>query len=131
MINAYNISEQTLNPEDRITFDGYNFGSNRYCDNNPSNFLVTKTGVYEIKVSLNVAPTVAGQELFNIVASGTNVSGGEINLSGSDVGVFENGSTDVIVPLFAGTRISIVNNTETNPVTLKANASSVIIKRVA
>lgn len=131
MINAYNISEQTLEENDAITFDGFNFGRNRFtCDNNPSNFLVTRNGSYEITASLNVAPTVAGQMTFNIVSSGSDIPGGEILLPGATVGTFENGSTSVIVNLFAGTRISVVNRTA-DPVTLPAQGASIIVKRVA
>ena len=131
MINAYNITEQTLSENDVISFDGFNFGRNRYTDSDSNNFTITKSGVYEIEVSLNVAPTVAGQIQLDLIRNGAAISGGTILLPGATVGTFENGSTKVIIPAIAGSTFSVRNSTPTNDITLSARGASLIIKRVA
>jgi phosphatidylserine decarboxylase len=130
MINAVNSLEQTLEENQPISFDSYNFGG-RCSSTNNTNFLITKTGVYKIEANINVAPTVAGQVELDVIANGDTIPGAKIYTLGTTVGTFESGSTSVIVPIIAGTRISVVNKTETNPVTIAANSSSIIIRRVA
>ena len=131
MINAYNVSQQTVAVGDGLVFDGLNFGRNRcFCNTTNNNFMVTRNGTYSIRVNTNVTPTVAGQITLNLVASGTDLTGGEIQLPGAVVGTYDNGSAEVIVNLFAGTRISLVNNSA-NPVTFSAAGTSIVINRIA
>jgi len=131
MINAYNLTEQELTPEEYINFTGYNFGRNRWCNYSDNSLTVTQNGTYEITASVNAQPTVARQMQFNITRNGANIPGGFIYLPGVDATTIENGSTKVIVNAFAGTSFGIKNNTATNPVTIPENAASITIRRVA
>ena len=131
MINAYNLTEQELTQGEFVSFNGYNFGGNKFCSGDQSSLTVTRTGTYEITATVNATPTVAGQMQFNLTRNGANIPGGFIYLPGTTVGVIENGSTKVIVNAFAGTSFGLRNNTETNPVTLPEQATSITIKRVA
>ena len=131
MINAYNLTEQELNPEEYISFTGYNFGRNRWCNYSDNTLTITQTGTYEITASVNAQPTVAGQMQFNITRNGANIPGGFIYLPGVATTTIENGSTKVIVNAFAGTSFGVKNNTLTNPVTIPEQGASIAIRRVA
>lgn len=131
MINAYNLTEQTLSTGDYVTFNGYNFGGNKFCSGDQNSLTVTRTGTYEIQVVVNATPTVAGQMQFNITRNGSNIPGGFIYLPGVATTTTENGSAKVIVNAFAGTTFGLRNNTETNDVVLPEQATTITIKRVA
>jgi len=131
MIDAYNLTEQTLATGDYVTFNGYNYGGNKWCSADQNSLTITRTGTYEIEGIVNATPTVAGQMQFNLTRNGTNIPGGFVYLPGTTVGITENGSARVIVNAFAGTTFGIRNNTATNPVTIPEQATSIIIKRVA
>ena len=131
MINAYNLTEQELDPEEYINFTGYNFGRNRWCNYSDNTLTITQNGTYEITASVNAQPSVAGQMQFNITRNGTNVPGGFIYLPGVAATTIENGSTKVIVNAFAGTNFGIKNNTLTNPVIIPEQGASIVIRRVA
>jgi hypothetical protein len=131
MINAYNLTEQTLEPGDYVTFNGYNFGGNRWCNADQNSLTITRTGTYEIEGIVNATPTVEGQMQFNLTRNGTNIPGGFIYLPGTTVDVTENGSTKVVVNAYAGTTFGLRNNTVTNPVTIPEQATSIIIRRIA
>lgn len=131
MINAYNLTEQTLEPGEFVTFDGYNFGCNKFCSSDQSSLTITRTGTYEIRANVSVTPTIAGQMQFNLTRNSANIPGGFIYLPGTAVGTIESGSASVIVNAFAGTSFGLRNNTATNPVTLPERATSITIRRIA
>ena len=131
MIDAYNLTEQTLEPNDYVTFNGYNFGGNRWCSSVQNSLTITRTGTYEIEAIVNATPTVAGQIQFNLTRNGTNIPGGFIYLPGVATTTTENGSTKVIVNAYAGTTFGLRNNTATNPVIIPEQATSIIIRRIA
>ena len=131
MINAYNLTEQTLESGEFVVFDGYNFGCNKFCSSDQSSLTITRTGTYEITATVNATPTVAGQMQFNLTRNSANIPGGFIYLSGATVGTIENGSVSVVVNAFAGTSFGLRNNTATNPVTLPERATTITIRRLA
>jgi len=124
MINVYNATEQTVQPGEALIFDGSNFRNKCSCGNN----IIVGSGVYRIGLNLNSTPTVAGQITWNIVADNISVPGGEIQTPGTTVGIFENGSAEVIIITSGRTNIQVINNSE-NPVTVPANGASLVLKR--
>jgi len=131
MINAYNLTEQELAQGEFITFSGFNFGCNKFCNGDQNSLTITRTGTYEITVSVNASPTVAGQMRFDLTRNSTVIPGGSIYLPGTTVDIIENGSTKVVVNAFAGTSFGVRNSTETNPVTVPAQGASIVIRRLA
>lgn len=131
MIDAYNLTEQELEPGEYVTFNGYNFGGNRWCSNDQNSLTITKTGTYEIEGIVSAQPSVAGQMQFNLTRNGTNIPGGFIYLPGAAITTINTASTKVVVNAFAGTTFGLRNNTATNPVTLPEQATSIIIRRIA
>lgn len=131
MIDAYNLTEQELEQGEYVTFNGYNFGGNKFCNSDQNSLTITRTGVYEIEGIVSATPSVAGQMQFNLTRNGTNIPGGYIYLPGASITAIDTASTKVVVNAFAGTTFGIRNNTATNPVTLPEQATSIIIKRIA
>lgn len=127
MFNVYNINEQTIAPGEAIILDGVNFSPKCGC-RNTNNFI--GTGVYRISASVNSTPTVAGQIIWNLTADNVVIPGGTIQIPGTTIGTYENGSAEVIIPVEGRTSIQIVNNSA-NPVTIPARGISLVARRVA
>lgn len=138
MINAINNTQQTVLPGANILFNGSNVRT-RSCSSccgwlnhniNSGLFEITKSGIYEITFSANVAPTVAGPITLNITNGGENIIGGEMQTPGTTEGVFENVSATILVevPCNCCDTFTIKNNIPTNPITVGIGPSIVITK---
>lgn len=128
MINAINSTDQTVQPNANVLFNGVNVRTNacNSCsgwlnhNNNSGLFTITKPGIYKAHFNANVAPTVAGAITLNITNAGESIAGGEMKTAGATVGTFENVSAEVLirVPCNSSVIITIKDNTATNPITV-------------
>ena len=125
MFSVYNINEQTIQPGEAIILDGVNFKSRCNC-NTTNNFV--GTGIQRITASVNSTPTVAGQIIWNITADNVVIPGAIIQTPGTTIGTYENGSTEVIIPVQGRTSIQIINASE-NPITIPARGVSLTVRR--
>lgn len=125
MFSVYNVSEQTVQPGEALILDGVNFLPRNTC-RNTNNFV--RTGIQRITANINSTPTVTGQITWNITAGNVPIPGATIQTPGTTVGTYENGSSEVIIPVEGRTVIQIINNSE-NPVTVPPRGASLTARR--
>lgn len=129
MIQLTNLTDQTLQPGQSVTFDKVNFHSGcGECFNSqlPTSIkLCAKCGIYDVEFHGNVTSTVAGDAVqLSLTVAGSPLLGTAMDAKPVAVGDLWNVSAGTFVRDCCGdaNRVS-VTNTGTTPITVAANSS--------
>lgn len=142
MLNAINVTEQTVNAAQNVIFEATRVRSRRCgCQSGWLNhiegsglFTLTNRGnqpmAVEIAYNANITAAAAGATAMAIRINGEAVSGTEMDYTVATANVYQNVSASTIIPVPAGTSLTVsVGNVSAGAVLVKD--ANIIIKKLA
>lgn len=142
MLNVINVPAQTVAANQNIIFNSTRVKSRRCgCQNGWLNhiegsglFTITNRGnqpmAVELQFNANVTASTAGAIALALKLNGENIGGTEMDYTVVTADVYQNVSTDTLIPVPAGTSLTIsAGNISTGAVLVKD--ANLIIKKVA